>query len=155
MVEMSLNHDDLHTTCFGSPLYFAECSTAIYTHTQVKLIHNKTHNVFTFYHRFFRYIAWTVSLTRLNSAAEKCIITTGGNCRIGLGYNCALARAGARVAIVYRLSLATLIVTIANFWHECVVRSSADAPKVVHELQDKYKVKVQVRKQPGRSAILL
>ncbi|KAG1805454.1 NADP-dependent mannitol dehydrogenase [Suillus subaureus] len=56
----------------------------------------------------------------------KCTIVTGGNRGIGLGYSRALARAGSRVAIVYR--------------------SNPDAPKVAKELQEQYKVKVQAYK---------
>ncbi|KAG1886644.1 NADP-dependent mannitol dehydrogenase [Suillus subluteus] len=56
----------------------------------------------------------------------KCVIVTGGNRGIGLAYSRALAKAGARVAIVYR--------------------SNPDAPKVAKELQEEYKVKVQAYK---------
>ncbi|KAG1797373.1 uncharacterized protein HD556DRAFT_1440932 [Suillus plorans] len=34
--------------------------------------------------------------------SRKCIIVTGGDCEIGLAYSIALARAGARVATIYR-----------------------------------------------------
>ncbi|KAG2102146.1 hypothetical protein BD769DRAFT_1780028 [Suillus cothurnatus] len=59
--------------------------------------------------------------------SEKCIITTRGNCGIGLGYSHALATADARV-------------------------NSADAPKVAQELQDKYKIKVQAYKRDVTNA---
>ncbi|KAG2340347.1 NADP-dependent mannitol dehydrogenase [Suillus weaverae] len=56
----------------------------------------------------------------------KCIIVTGGNRGIGLGYSRALAKARARVAIIYR--------------------SNKDAPKVAEDLRNEFKVDVRAYK---------
>ncbi|KAG2130160.1 NADP-dependent mannitol dehydrogenase [Suillus bovinus] len=56
----------------------------------------------------------------------RCIIVTGGNRGIGLGYSEALAKTGARVAIIYR--------------------SHKDAPKVAEDLKKKYGVEVRAYK---------
>ncbi|KAG1778887.1 NADP-dependent mannitol dehydrogenase [Suillus placidus] len=56
----------------------------------------------------------------------KCIIVTGGNRGIGLGYSRALAKAGARVAIIYK--------------------SNKDASKVAEDLRNEFKVDVRAYK---------
>lgn len=57
---------------------------------------------------------------------DRCIIVTGGNRGIGLGYSRALAKAGSRVAIIYR--------------------SHSDAPRVAEELEKEFNVKVRAYK---------
>ncbi|KAG2051767.1 NADP-dependent mannitol dehydrogenase [Suillus hirtellus] len=56
----------------------------------------------------------------------KCVIVTGGNRGIGLGFSRALAKAGARVAIIYK--------------------SNKDAPKVAEDLEKQFSVKVRAYK---------
>ncbi|KAG1797376.1 uncharacterized protein HD556DRAFT_1356304 [Suillus plorans] len=56
----------------------------------------------------------------------ECIIVTGGNRGIGLGFSRALAKAGARVAIIYK--------------------SNKDAPKVAEDLEKEFGVKVRAYK---------
>ncbi|KAI0050425.1 NAD(P)-binding protein [Auriscalpium vulgare] len=55
--------------------------------------------------------------------SNKCIVVTGGNRGIGLAMSKAVAKAGAHVAIIYR--------------------SSADAPKVAHDIEKEFKVKAK------------